>query len=123
MVDETLPEKIDLLRQEIRALTQAVQHLGHEVHGQSEMVGRLVNLLTPDEKKPGPSLAQEMAKLVGQVEHQNRVLESLTGAIIRFMRDMPAAVARGVTEATGGLGVAIQDLPGKVLLAVRDARP
>lgn len=122
-MDETVPEKLDLLRMDVMALTKAIEALDHRVHLQGEMIGKLISLLVPEEKPGGPTLAMEMAKLAHAVANQNRVLESLAGALTQFMRDMPGAVVRAVMEATDGLGRAIRDLPGKVLTAVKDARP
>lgn len=121
MLDDTLPEKIDQMRVEISALTQAIAGLKNELHLLAEINRRLVALLTPEQKdSAGGALALALAKLVEEVERQNRMLENLSGVLVRFIRDMPSQITKAVLEATSGLNATIRDLPGKVLLAVRD---
>jgi hypothetical protein len=120
LIDDTIPEKIDQMRIEICALTQSVGGLQDQVRLLAEMNRRLIEILTPEKKGGGGELAAALAKLVQDVERQNRLLEDHTSVLVRFVREIPGQVTTAVLGGTTGLLAAIRDLPGKVLLAVRD---
>lgn len=120
-VSETISDKIDILREEVVVLTQAVVGLQNQTRLVAEHLNRLVDLVTPEEKEGGNQLAITLAHLAQEVEHQNRVLSDVSSTLVRFVREMPAMIAESVTGATAGLLASVRDLPGRVLTAVRDA--
>ena len=75
---ESLAAKIDRIGEEQETQTQAIGVLGENVQRLAEMVKRLVDILTPEEKAGGGELAAALAALLQAVERQNRLLEDHT---------------------------------------------
>jgi len=121
-MDATIHDKLDAIQEDVRELTRAVRGLQEQCRVLAEMNRRLIEILTPAQSSDaGQSLAVSLARLADQVEQQNRALTELNGVIVQYIRDMPTMVTGSVLEGTRGLQTAIQDLPGRVMTAVRDA--
>jgi uncharacterized protein YihD (DUF1040 family) len=121
MLDATIHDKIDGLREDITALVLVIRGQQEQFRMLAEMNRRLIEILTPAQRDDsGQSLAALLARLADEVERQNRAMEELNGVIVQYIRDMPGMVSKSVLEGTGGLLAAIRDLPGKVMTAVQD---
>ena len=121
MLDATIHDKLDAIQEDVRVLVLAIRQLTEQFRILAEMNRKLIELLTPAQKNDrGQSIAVSMARLADEVERQNRGMEDLNGVIVQYIRDMPAMVTKSVLEGTSGLLVAIRELPGKVMTAVRD---
>ncbi|MGD0105980.1 MAG: hypothetical protein ABSC06_18355 [Rhodopila sp.] len=120
MSDEILRVRIDALIEEVTTLTLAVGAVQDQLQLLAEMNRRLIDALTPGKTSGDNQLAMALARLVQEVERQNRLLEGHTNVLGRFFGDMPSMVTASVLEGSTGLLAAVRDLPGKVLTAVRD---
>lgn len=121
MLDRTIHDKLDAIQEDIRVLVLTIRQQTEQFRMLAEMNRKLIEILTPAQKDDsGQSVAASLARLADEIERQNRAMEELNGVIVQYVRDMPDMVTKSVLEATGGLLAAIRDLPGKVMIAVRD---
>ena len=66
-----------------------------------EQIGRLVELLTPEEKQPreGLSVPELLGEIVAQMQLQNRTLKDVSDAVVRAVDRIPALVVDAVKAA------------------------
>jgi len=78
--------------------------LANEVHLQSEVLARIVQLLTPNEEQSGPRLHELLAALIGRLDRQSIMLKEILESQGNLRRNLPIEVAQAIDDTHGAGG-------------------
>jgi hypothetical protein len=104
--------KLTGINEGLTELRGAVALVAGKLHLHGEMLGRILEILTPEQVRAGPSLDELLANLIARLDRQAMMLKEILVIQGKLARDLPADLVRAIDDNLGDGGHTKGGAPG-----------